>query len=97
MGQQRRWTDEFVVGGRQLAGVLAKLVSGGNLRRLIVMKPSGRILFQTTVTTGLTVAGVFTVLAPTLTAICALTALVTNVRVKIIYHRPVQGKERPHR
>jgi hypothetical protein len=36
-------------------------------------------------TTGVAVAGVFTVMAPVLTALGAMTALLTQVRVRVIY------------
>ena len=79
------WSEEIVVGGRQLVAVIERLVAEGNVRRLIVMKADGKVLFETSVTTGAAVAGVFTILAPMLTAIGALAALFAQVRVKIVY------------
>lgn len=84
--QPSSWSEEFVVGGKQLVFLLQRLVAKGNVHRLVVYKPSGKVLFQTSLTTGLTVAGVFTVLAPVLTALGALTALLAEVRVKIYYN-----------
>jgi hypothetical protein len=79
------WSEEIAVGGRQLVAVIERLVAEGNVRRLIVMKADGKVLFETSVTTGAAVAGVFTILAPMLTAIGALAALFAQVRVKIVY------------
>lgn len=83
--QQPSWTDEFSVGGRQLAGVIERLLAKGNVRRLVILKPNGRVLLETTLTTGMALAGVFTVLAPVLTALAAMAALLAELRVRVIY------------
>lgn len=83
--QQATWSEEFSTGGRQLIALIERLVAKGNVRRLIIIKPNGRVLFETSLTTGVAVAGVFTILAPVLTALGAMTALLTQVRVRVIY------------
>lgn len=90
--REHTWTEEFSVGGRQLASFVERLLAKGNVRRLVILKPSGRVLLETSLTTGVMVAGVFTILAPVLTAIGALTALLAEVRVKVIYI----GRPPPH-
>jgi len=79
------WSEEISVGGRQLVALIERLVAKGNVRRLLVVKPDGSVLLETTLTAGVAVAGVFSILAPMLTALGALAALLTEVRVKIIY------------
>jgi hypothetical protein len=79
------WSEEITVGGRQLVAVIERLVAKGNVRRVLVVKPNGQVLFEASLTAGVAVAGVFTILAPMLTALGALAALLTEVRVKIIY------------
>jgi len=83
--REQTWTKEFSVGGKQLENFVERLLAQGNVRRLIILKPSGRVLFETSLTAGVAVAAVFTILAPLLTAVGALTALLTEVRVKVIY------------
>jgi len=83
--EQITWSEEIAVGGRQLVGLVEELVAKGNVRRLLVMKPDGKVVFETSLTTGVAVAGVFTILAPMLTALGALAALLTDVRVKVVY------------
>jgi hypothetical protein len=83
--QQATWSEEFSTGGRQLVTLIERLVEKGNARRLIIIKPSGRVLLDTSLTTGVAVAGVFTIMAPVLTALGAMTALLTQVRVRVIY------------
>ena len=80
------WAEEIAVGGRQLLALIERLVAKGNVRRLLVLKPDGKVLFQTSLTAGVTVAGVFTILAPMLTALGALAALFTEFRVRITYN-----------
>ena len=83
--RERTWSEEFSVGGRQLAAFIERLMAKGNVRRLVILKPGGSVLLETSLTTGVAVAGVFTILAPVLTAVGALAALLTEVRVKVIY------------
>jgi len=83
--EQATWSDEFSAGGRQLVALVERLVAKGNVRRLLIIKPNGRVLLETSLTTGVAVAGVFTILAPVLTALGAITALLTEVRVRVIY------------
>jgi len=79
------WSEEASVGGRQLVALVESLLAKGNVRRLLVIRPDGIVLFQVSLTAGVAVAGVFTIMAPMLTALGALAALLTEVRVKIIY------------
>jgi hypothetical protein len=83
--EQATWSDEFSAGGRQLVALIERLVAKGNVRRLLIIKPDGRVLLDTSLTAGVAVAGVFTVLAPVLTALGAITALLTQVRVRVVY------------
>jgi len=78
-------SEEFSVGGRQLLGLIERLVAKGNVRRLVIIRPSGGVLLETSLTTGVAAIGVFTILAPMLTAVGAIAALLTEVRVKVFY------------
>lgn len=82
-----------MIGGRQLAAFIEKLAAKGNVRRLVAYTPGGRVLFQTSLTTGVAVAGVLTVLAPVLTALATMTALLVQIRVKVVY----SGQPTEHR
>ncbi len=79
------WSEEISVGGRQLVALIESLLAKGNVRRLLVVNSNGKVHFEATLTAGVAVAGVFAILAPMLTALGALAALLTDVRVKIIY------------
>ena len=79
------WSEEISVGGRQLVALIESLLAKGNVRRLQVVNSNGKVLFEATLTAGVAVAGVFAIMAPMLTALGALAALLTEVQVKIIY------------
>ena len=90
--RDQTWTEEFSVGGKKLENFVERLLAEGNVRRLIILKPSGGVLFETSLTAGVAVAAVLTILVPVLTAVGAMTALLTEVRVKVIY-----AGNRPHK
>ena len=83
--QQTTWSEKFSTGGRHLIGLIERLVAKGNVRRLVIIKPDGRVLLETSLTTGVALAGVFTILVPVLTALGAMAALLTQVRVRVLY------------
>ncbi len=83
--QEHTWTDEFAIGGKQLIALIERLIAKGNVRRLVILRPNGRVLLEISLTTGVAVVGVFTILAPVLTALMAIAALLAEVRVKVTY------------
>ena len=82
---EHTWVDEFSIGARQLSYFLSRILAKGNVRELVILRPDGRVLFKTSLTNGVAVAGVFTILAPVLTALGAMAALLTEIRVRIVY------------
>lgn len=79
------FSEEFAVGGKQLVALIERLVAKGNVRRLLIIKPGVGVLLETSLTTGVALVGVLTILAPVLTTLAAIGALVTEVRVKVVY------------
>lgn len=80
---ERTWTEEIVVTGSDLVERVKKLVQKGNVRRLIIKKPSGEVLLEIPLTAGAVVGGAFMIMAPVLAALSALAALLAEVRVEI--------------
>jgi hypothetical protein len=78
------WTDEILVTGSELVERIKKLVADGNVRRLIIRKPSGESLLEVPLTAGVAVGGTVTILAPVLAAIGALAALLAEFKVEVI-------------
>jgi hypothetical protein len=71
--------EEFKVNGEQLLAKVKELFREGNIRRLIIKEKGGKTLIELPVTA--TVIGV--VLAPTLAAVGAIAALVTECTIVV--------------
>lgn len=80
----KSWTEEIMVTGNQLVERLKELVAEGNVRRLIIRKPSGDVLLEVPLTAGVAVGGVVTLMAPVLAALGALAALVAEFKVEVV-------------
>ncbi len=92
MKPKSAWTEEIVIAGNQLVERVKELMAEGNVRRLIIRKPSGEALLEIPLTAGVAVGGVFTVMAPILAALGALAALLAAVKVEIVHAGdPPQG------
>ena len=72
-------TEEFRVNGEELLAKIKQLVHEGNIRRIIIKDKDGKILIEFPLTFG--VVGL--VLAPTLAAVGAIAALVTEATVVV--------------
>lgn len=72
-------TEEFSVNGEELLARIKALLHEGNIRRIIIRDKQGRTFMEIPLTVG--VAGVL--LAPTLAAVGAVAALVTEAQVVV--------------
>lgn len=72
-------TEEFKVSGEQLLAKLKELLHEGNIRRIIIKDKDGKTLIEFPLTLG--VVGV--ILAPTLAAVGAIAALVTEATIVV--------------
>lgn len=78
LGQRRTFTEEFKVNGEELVSKVKQLINEGNIRSLKV-KQKDKILLELPLTVG--VVGVL--LAPTLAALGALAALLTECTIEV--------------
>lgn len=72
-------TEEFKVNGEQLLAKIKELIHQGNIRRVIIKDKDGKVLIEFPLTFGV----VGFVLAPTLAAVGAIAALVTEATVVV--------------
>ena len=79
MNENRTHTEEFHVNGEQLLAKIKELIHAGNIRRIIIKNKEGKTIMEIPLTIG--VVGV--VLAPTLAAVGAIAALVTEATVVV--------------
>jgi hypothetical protein len=83
-GEERTWVEEIEIAGSELVERVKKLIAEGNVRRLIIRKPSGEILMEIPLTVGVAVGGAMTIFAPLLVALGAMAALLAKVKVEIV-------------
>lgn len=81
---KRQVNEEVMLKGNELVEFITRVVSEGNVRRLIIRKSSGETLLEIPLTAGLAASGILTLMAPVLAAVGALGALLAGVRVEII-------------
>ncbi|MBK1644891.1 hypothetical protein CKO25_09560 [Thiocapsa imhoffii] len=75
--------EQIEVPGNALVDQIKELIRQGNIRRLIVRRPSGEALVEIPLTAGLGVATLLTLFAPVLAALAAMGALIAQFRVEI--------------
>jgi hypothetical protein len=77
-------TEEREVEGADLMSCVRDLSAEGDVCRVIVENSKGQVLMEVPLITGLGVGGAVTLLAPVGTALAAMGALLTKVKLKIV-------------
>jgi hypothetical protein len=80
---QRTTTEQITVAGSALVDKVKELIKKGNVRRLVVRRPTGEALMEIPLNLGVGVAGLLTFMAPVLVALGAMAALVARFRIEI--------------
>jgi len=76
-------TERVSVAGGELVDFVKGLVADGNVRRMVIRKPSGKTLIEIPLTAGIAVGAVIALLAPIIAAIGAMGALLAKFEVDI--------------
>jgi len=79
MSQEKFRTEEFHVNGEELLARIKKLVHEGNIRRIIIKNKDGAEVIEIPLTVGVVGA----LLVPTLAAVGAIAALLTEATVVV--------------
>jgi hypothetical protein len=82
--EERTWTEEIEVAGRELVDRVKELVEQGNVRRLIIRRSTGEVLLELPLTTSVVVGGVLTIFTPVLAALGAMAALLAKVKIEVV-------------
>lgn len=90
--EERTWTEEIEVAGHELVERVKELIQEGNVRRLIIRKPNGEVLFEVPLTASVVVGGVMIIYAPLFAALGAVAALLSAVKVEIVR---IEKEEKP--
>jgi hypothetical protein len=78
-GNERVWTEEFVVAGRDLLDTVMNLVHEATVRRIVIRNADKRILFEIPIVLG--VAGI--ALLPVYSALALIAALVADCSILV--------------
>jgi len=79
MSEQEIRTEEFAISGEKLVSTVKRLVHQGNIRRITIKNKEGKSLIELPLTVGVVGA----LLLPTLAAIGAIAALVTECTIVV--------------
>ncbi len=82
--QERTFTEEIKVAGRELVKRIKKLIAEGNVRRLIIRKADGTRLLEIPLTAGAAVGGVLAIIQPVLAALGVLAMLLAEFKVEVV-------------
>ncbi len=84
MPEEKFRTEEFHVNGEELLGRIKSLVHEGNIRRIMIKNKEGAILMELPLTFGVVGA----LLAPSLAAVGAIAALLTEATIVVEKNEP---------
>ena len=79
MTEEKTRTEVFSISGEELVSTVKKLVHAGNIRRIAIENKEGRTLLEVPLTLGVVGA----LLLPTLAALGALAAIVTECKIVV--------------
>jgi hypothetical protein len=79
MSEGKTWTEEIKVAGEGLVAKVKELVHEGNVRRVTIKNEDGEVVVEFPLTLGVVGA----LLVPTLAAVGAVAALVTNCTIVV--------------
>ena len=93
----KTFSEQINIAGNQVVARVQELIAEGNVRRLIIKEPNGKILLEVPLTIG-AVAGVgLAAFAPMLAAIGAIAALVAKVNIVVErYENPSDADKEQH-
>lgn len=78
------FAEEIEVAVDGLAERVKELIQEGNVRRLIIRKENGDKLLEVPLTAGVAVGSILTVIWPLVTALAAMTGLLSRVKIEVI-------------
>lgn len=86
--EEKNLNEQIEVAGSQLVDRVRSLIEEGNVRRLILRNPEGRVLLEIPLTAGVAVGGALLWLNPLLAGLGAIAALIARVNIEIVREEP---------
>jgi hypothetical protein len=90
---ERTWSEEFEVAGTELVDAVKGILAEGNVRRLILRTPDGRVVLEIPLVAGAVVGGVLTFFAPLLAVLAAIATVLAHLHVEIVRVKEPTPKE----
>jgi hypothetical protein len=84
MTEQTEQQQEFKVDGKDIMDKIKQIIAEGNARRIIIKNEKGEPVMEIPLTAGV----IGTLLVPTIAAIGAATALLTNCSIAVVKKNP---------
>ncbi len=91
--EDKNLNEQLEVAGNQVVDRVRSLVEEGNVRRLILRNPDGRVLLEIPLTAGVAVGGAVLWLNPLLAGLGAIAALVAKINIEIVREEPAATKK----
>lgn len=82
--KQRNWTETIELAGSEVVDRLKEIVNAGNVRRLVIRNAEDHVLMEIPLTAGLAAGALGVILAPVWTALGAMAAVITRVKIEIV-------------
>ena len=76
--------EEYTVSGSELKDRVKQLLKEGNVLRLVIRKPNGKVLLNVPLSTGAAVGGLTFMFAPILAMVGAVVGYAANFKIEII-------------
>jgi hypothetical protein len=90
---KRTVSEEIELAGNQVVGKVKELIKEGNVRRLIIRNSSGKVIYDTTLTTAGGLGGALALLGgPIIVAIAAVVAAVSKVKIEVVREVDDEGE-----
>lgn len=81
---ERTFTEEIELAANELVDTVKHLIEEGNVRRIIIRRPTDEILMEIPLTAGVVAGSALVLFAPVLAALGALAALLASVKVQVV-------------
>ena len=80
----KTFVEEIEVSGQHLLAEINKLITEGNLRKLVVKTDDGHVFLTIPLTAGAVAGGILTVGAPWLAVLAAIAGVVAKVKLEVV-------------
>ena len=83
MANERDWIEEIRVRGAETVDRVKELIAEGNVRKIVLKKENGEVLFELPMTAGVLAGGAVTLVAPVVAAVGAAAAFLAHVKIEV--------------